>query len=138
LISTTPPARACNACSSLGLNSCWPYSRLSVECLFPSPSTFLCVAGSCTVVDKNAHTIGARQKGNSDGIGCKVIYEEGFQIYEEMRKYLTIYEEAVSHIDFATDPFWISLYMRKILFSFLSVQYCAHHSQIRPYETRVS
>jgi hypothetical protein len=23
------------------------------------PSTFLCVAGSCTVVDKNAHTIGA-------------------------------------------------------------------------------
>jgi hypothetical protein len=26
-----------------------------------SPSTFLCVAGSCTVVDKNAHTIGARQ-----------------------------------------------------------------------------
>jgi hypothetical protein len=24
-----------------------------------SPSTFLCVAGSCTVVDKNAHTIGA-------------------------------------------------------------------------------
>ena len=28
---------------------------------FSSPSTFLCVAGgSCTVVDKNAHTIGAR------------------------------------------------------------------------------
>jgi hypothetical protein len=26
------------------------------------PSTFLCVAGSCTVVDKNAHTIGAIQK----------------------------------------------------------------------------
>jgi len=26
-----------------------------------SPSTFLCVAGSCTVVDKNAHTMGARQ-----------------------------------------------------------------------------
>jgi hypothetical protein len=25
-----------------------------------SPSTFLCVAGSCTVVDKNAHTMGAR------------------------------------------------------------------------------
>ncbi len=25
------------------------------------PSTFLCVAGSCTVVDKNAHTIGAIQ-----------------------------------------------------------------------------
>jgi hypothetical protein len=25
------------------------------------PSTFLCVVGSCTVVDKNAHTIGAIQ-----------------------------------------------------------------------------
>jgi hypothetical protein len=36
--------------------------------------------------------------GNSDGSGCKVIYEEGFLIYEEMRKYLVIYEEAVSHI----------------------------------------
>jgi hypothetical protein len=30
-------------------------------------------------------------EGNSYVIGCKVIYEEG-------RKYLTIYEEAVSHI----------------------------------------
>jgi len=29
---------------------------------------------------------------------CKVIYEEVFLIYEDMRKYLTIYEEAVSHI----------------------------------------
>ncbi len=39
-----------------------------------------------------------------------------------MRKYLTIHEEAVSHIyDFATDPFWLSWYRRKILFSFLSV-----------------
>jgi hypothetical protein len=27
-----------------------------------------------------------------------VIFEEGFLIYEEMRKYLTKYEEAVSHI----------------------------------------
>ncbi len=42
---------------------------------------------------------------------------KGFIIYEEMRKYLVIYEEAV-----ATAPFWISLYMRKTLFSFLSVQ----------------
>ncbi len=60
-----------------------------------------------------------------------------FQIYEEMRKYLTIYEEAVSHKDFATDPFWISLYMRKIWFSFfISVQYCAHHNHVRPYENQ--
>ncbi len=42
---------------------------------------------------------------------------KGFLIYEEMRNYLTIYEEAVS--DFATDPIWISLYRRKTLFYFL-------------------
>jgi hypothetical protein len=35
---------------------------------------------------------------------------KGFLIYEEMRKYFPIYEEAVSH-DFATVPLWISLYM---------------------------
>jgi hypothetical protein len=48
------------------------------------------------------------------GSVAKSYMRKGFQIYEAMRKYLTIYEEAVSHIDFATDPFWISLYMRKI------------------------
>jgi hypothetical protein len=32
-------------------------------------------------------------------ISCKVIFEEGLpKIYEEMRKYLVIYEEAVIHI----------------------------------------
>ncbi len=36
--------------------------------------------------------------GNSDGIGCRVIYEV-------MRKYLTEYEEAVVIYDFATNPF---------------------------------
>ncbi len=35
-----------------------------------------------------------------------------------MRKYLVIYEEAVSHIWLCTQSFWISSYMRKILFSF--------------------
>ncbi len=45
--------------------------------------------------------------------------------------YMTKYLRISSYIskpflvyDFATAPFWISLYMRKILFSFLSV-YCA-------------
>ena len=54
------------------------------------------------------------------GSGAKSCMRKGFLIYEEMRKYLVIYEEAVSLIkyDFATAPFWISLYMRKILFSF--------------------
>jgi hypothetical protein len=46
---------------------------------------------------------------------------KGFLIYEEMRKYFTIYEEAVSHISFCTRSLWISFYMRKFLFSFLSV-----------------
>ncbi len=45
----------------------------------------------------------------------------GFLIYEKMRKYFSIYEEAVSL--WLCNWFWISLYMRKIWFSFLSV-YC--------------
>ncbi len=60
--------------------------------------------------------------GSSYGIGCKVIYEEGppniwgnGQIFNHsMRRPLVIH-------DFATDSFWISLYTRKIFFSFLSV-----------------
>ncbi len=58
---------------------------------------------------------------NSDGSGCKIIYEEGLpnrwgnaNIESYMRRPLVIY-------DFATAPLWISFYMRKILFSFLSV-----------------
>ncbi len=50
-----------------------------------------------------------------------------------MRKYLTIYEEAVNYsvYDLATDPFWISLYMRKFFSFFLSVRH-------GPYRTRRS
>jgi hypothetical protein len=32
------------------------------------------------------------------GSGAKSYMRKGFLIYEEMRKYLTMYEEAVSHI----------------------------------------
>jgi hypothetical protein len=32
------------------------------------------------------------------GLGAKPYLRNGFRIYEEMCKYLTIYEEAVSHI----------------------------------------
>ncbi len=54
-----------------------------------------------------------------NGAVAKSYMRKGFQIYEKMRKYITIYEEAVSHIyGFATAPFWISLYIRKIWFSF--------------------
>ncbi len=39
---------------------------------------------------------------------AKSYMRKGFQIYEEMGKYLTKYEEAVSQIWLSTDPFWIS------------------------------
>jgi hypothetical protein len=38
------------------------------------------------------------------GSVAKSYMRKGFLIYEEMRKYLTIYEMAVVY-DFATDPF---------------------------------
>jgi hypothetical protein len=48
---------------------------------------------------------------------------QGFLIYEEMRKYLAIYctRRPLVIYDFATASFWISLYIRKFIFSFLSV-----------------
>ncbi len=55
------------------------------------------------------------------GAVAKSYKRKGFLIHEEMRKYLVIYEEVVIYDDFATTLFWISLYMRKIMFSFLSV-----------------
>ncbi len=50
-------------------------------------------------------------------MGAKSYIRKGFLIYEKMCKYLDIYEETVVVYDFATAPFWISLDMRKILFS---------------------
>ncbi len=47
-----------------------------------------------------------------NGAVVKSYMRKGFLIYKEMRKYLVIY-------DFATAPFQISLYMRRIFFSFL-------------------
>ncbi len=41
------------------------------------------------------HTYREIQSGSG---GNSYMYEEGLLIYEEMRKYLTIYEDAVSHI----------------------------------------
>jgi hypothetical protein len=55
------------------------------------------------------------------GAVAKSFMRKGFLIYEEMRKYLVIYGEAVVINYFATAPFWIFFYMKKILFSFLSV-----------------
>ncbi len=53
---------------------------------------------------------------------------KGSLIYEEMRKYLVIYEEPLVKYDSATASYWISLNIRKILFSFLSVQ-CTEESR---------
>ncbi len=49
---------------------------------------------------------------------------KGFSKYEEMRKYFRFMRGPLVIYDFSTAPFWISLYMRKIWFSFLSVYYC--------------
>jgi hypothetical protein len=47
---------------------------------------------------------------------------KGFLIYEEMRKYSPYMRRPLVIYDFGTAPFWISLFMRKILFYFSSVQ----------------
>jgi hypothetical protein len=60
-------------------------------------------------------------------------YDYRFLIYEKMRKYFTIYEEAFIVIyDFATAPLWISLYMRKIWFSFLLVYITCRITKLTP------
>ncbi len=47
-----------------------------------------------------------------NGAVSKSYMKKDFLIHEEMRKYLTVYEETV--YDYATAPFRISLNMRKI------------------------
>ncbi len=56
---------------------------------------------------------------------AKSYMRKGFLIYEEIRKYLTIYEEAVSHCNCSFLTLHI-LYMRKILFQFLSAYGTVH------------
>ncbi len=50
---------------------------------------------------------------------------KGFLIYEEMRKYLTIYEEADSHIWLATAPFWPYIW-GKFYFLFYQCTVCKY------------
>ncbi len=60
---------------------------------------------------------------------AKSYMRKGFLIYEEMRKYLTIYETAVIY-DFATDPFWNFLkYEKNLVFFFISVRYYEHRQK---------
>jgi hypothetical protein len=50
-------------------------------------------------IGKKENEIFLIYKENSDGISCKAIYlRQDFLIYMEMRQYLTINDEAVSHI----------------------------------------
>jgi hypothetical protein len=42
---------------------------------------------------------------NAEQLQSHIWMKKGFLIYEKMRKYLTIYKEAVSLYDFATAPF---------------------------------
>ncbi len=53
-----------------------------------------------------------------DRVQTKSYMRKSFIIYEEMRKYLVLYEEAVSQHNFAPNPFRISLYMTKIFLPF--------------------
>ena len=71
--------------------------------------------------DKKEKKIFLIYKEIQDGAIAKSYMRKGLLIYEEMRKYFSIYEEAVVIYDYATAPSWISLYMRKIWLSFLSV-----------------
>ncbi len=72
--------------------------------------------------DKKENKIFLIYKEIQSGAVAKSYMRKGFLIYEKMRKYFPIYEEAVSHI-------WLCncsilnflIYMRKIWFSFLSV-----------------
>jgi hypothetical protein len=55
---------------------------------------------------------------------------KGFLIYEEMRKYLVIYEEAVSHIRLCNCSLLNFLHMRKIYFLFYQcrIEYEIYHA----------
>ncbi len=55
------------------------------------------------------------------GSDAKSYLRKGFLIYEEMRKYLTIYEEAVSRIWLCTRSHLHFLIYEENLFSFISV-----------------
>ncbi len=93
------------------------YNPLYFHWSLPSSPPFS-VHSSTKYTDKKENEIFHFYKEIQMGAVSKSYMRKGFLIYEEMRKYLVIYEEVV-----ATAPFWISLYMRKILFSFSSV-YC--------------
>ncbi len=70
----------------------------------------------CT--DKKENKIFLIYKENLSGSGAKSYMRKGFLMYEEMRKFFPIYEEAVSHIWLCTRSLLISLYRGKSYFPF--------------------
>jgi hypothetical protein len=57
------------------------------------------------------------------GSGVKSYIRKGFLIYEEMRKFFPVYEEAVRHIWLCNQSLLIPLYIREILFYFLPANF---------------
>jgi hypothetical protein len=66
----------------------------------------------CT--DKKENKIFLIYKEIQSGAVAKSYMRKGFLIYEEMRKYSSYMRRPLVIYDFATAPFRISLYMRKI------------------------
>jgi hypothetical protein len=68
---------------------------------------FGCYPTNSTLIIKKRNF--PHRKGNSDGIGCKVIYEEGLpNKYEEMRKYLKVpkHEIFLTELIILSYPIW--------------------------------
>jgi hypothetical protein len=90
----------------------WPFSLCSLKVLY----------GQCgaSYTDKKENKILLIYKEIQISGVAKSHMRKGFQIYEEMRKYLVIYEKAISHICLCNRSLldFLILYMRKILFSF--------------------
>ncbi len=84
--------------------------------------------------DKKENKIFLIYEENQMGSGAKSYLRKCFLVYEEMRKYFPIYEEAVSHIWLCTRSLLISSYERK--FYFILYQ-CSKHFQCQNRRFRV-
>jgi hypothetical protein len=89
---------------------------------------FHCVGGcwDCLInyTDKKGKKIFLIYKENQMGSVAKSYMRKGFLIYEEWRKYLTIYEEAVSHLGLCNRSHLnFLIYEQNFSFFFISVGY---------------
>ncbi len=80
------------------------------------------VIGEFCYTDKKRRKFSSRMSGNSEGSGAKSYMTNDLIIYgENICAFPHILGIPSSYMTLHPDPIWISLYMRKILFSFLSV-----------------